>query len=1008
MHPTINDAELQLLQCVTSGDVCDLKLETGARPDTEIRAELIRHLMLGLPVETEQGPVVQRNLAGVRIKGAIIEGSLNLADCTCVGSAPLPALVLESCTITDVIDISCTHIQRVSLRDSRIRHLYANAAYIDGPLDLEGVTSSEEAEPTGAFGDARCWVELKDAFIDGDLFAGRASLCAPPIRKNFVPGTVPAQFALDLAGAIITGSLILQPRFHANGGVSLRGAEIRGDLWAAAAELRETELYALHAQRATIGGHVFMGGNNTDPFWSMGTISWMTARIHGYLNMSNVVIQPTDRQEGYALIGSGMQVGGDTTITGALGGSVFLNNAEVKGDLRLGFGDSHLRMSTHLEPRRHKDDDRRRAISTGGLSLRNSRIDRNLIVHAFAFDSPRRTLRSIIDKEDVKWGRRRPLQCYPGWQLVEITCETANGRGVVALLTRGVDHAIVLDGRSYAFWRLNDDGQLQLNNAAAAAEYLKLFSTYLISKYAGPFYIVTNAGNAGAKLKAQLAEDTIDVVIEQQLDKYQAQASVVHDGVLFRCEFSIERNGMVSMLQDEAKRYVKTSTVFMSPFRLEMGSAGGDGSLQMPSTFDDGYQQIGQDEAESFLRLALKHQPYEHHDIVRPTIDLTGLHVEALDDLRGTGWGSTAALSLIGFNYNRLVHFASTSEDARVKEEFYLQRDRSVTRRLLYPLLWLVRMPLRAVERMAVSALAALGWRWQVTRQKLLFSWSKVPQPPRPPFSAGGSWKELAQRLRSDLFGRRAEPESSGLGWADDWKWRLNWLSLQYASFLPSYSEYHPQPYEQLASAYRAGGLTNDARRVLSEKLTIERKHRTHAALKPFLWLSWLLFDYGLSPRRALLTLTAFIAIGWVAVRFANGPAGLMVIDAAPTQTVVAEDGRVGSPVVPRAGTISELPCGGAISPLLYATDVFIPLLDLREEPRCQVRSFSSADAARWRAVETQGGLQLQNVSVYRAALLADPRAWLIAKAIYAIAGWIIVSLTILTVSGVLRHQIER
>ena len=72
-----------------------------------------------------------------------------------------------------------------------------------------------------------------------------------------------------------------------------------------------------------------------------------------------------------------------------------------------------------------------------------------------------------------------------------------------------------------------------------------------------------------------------------------------------------------------------------------------------------------------------------------------------------------------------------------------------------------------------------------------------------------------------------------------------------------------------------------------------------------------------------------------------------------------------------------ELPCGDAIDPRLYALETFVPALELHQSAKCEVSARPDADGWRW------------------------------ARALYSALGWIITSLTILTVSGVLRRDIE-
>lgn len=60
---------------------------------------------------------------------------------------------------------------------------------------------------------------------------------------------------------------------------------------------------------------------------------------------------------------------------------------------------------------------------------------------------------------------------------------------------------------------------------------------------------------------------------------------------------------------------------------------------------------------------------------------------------------------------------------------------------------------------------------------------------------------------------------------------------------------------------------------------------------------------------------------------------------------------------------------------MLYAADVFVPLLDLRQETQCRVG----------------------NAHVI----------WDFGKSLYAILGWIVTSITVLSVTGVLRMRAQ-
>jgi hypothetical protein len=72
-----------------------------------------------------------------------------------------------------------------------------------------------------------------------------------------------------------------------------------------------------------------------------------------------------------------------------------------------------------------------------------------------------------------------------------------------------------------------------------------------------------------------------------------------------------------------------------------------------------------------------------------------------------------------------------------------------------------------------------------------------------------------------------------------------------------------------------------------------------------------------------------------------------------------------------------EIPCGKRIDPALYAMEIFIPALDLHQTSLCEI---SYEHRAEW---------------------------WRKGRAAYAILGWIVTSITVLTVPGILRKRAE-
>jgi hypothetical protein len=219
---------------------------------------------------------------------------------------------------------------------------------------------------------------------------------------------------------------------------------------------------------------------------------------------------------------------------------------------------------------------------------------------------------------------------------------------------------------------------------------------------------------------------------------------------------------------------------------------------------------------------------------------------------------------------------------------------------------------------------------------------------------------------------------------------------------------YRSHPYEQVSKVFLAQGDYEASAYVLIEKLRIER--RVRFSRRPWKRIGLLLLDklfgYAIFWWPALRTFLIFWILGWLTVDFANYghlrwlPIGsrdtaiawspklarpVLVVDTEPVSTIALEkdspnetQARALASPLPNRGFVTEIQCGEQIESALYALDVFVPLLDLKQESRCEI---SSADYA-W--------------------------LWRMAKSLYAILGWVITSALILTIAGVVRKQIEK
>jgi hypothetical protein len=213
--------------------------------------------------------------------------------------------------------------------------------------------------------------------------------------------------------------------------------------------------------------------------------------------------------------------------------------------------------------------------------------------------------------------------------------------------------------------------------------------------------------------------------------------------------------------------------------------------------------------------------------------------------------------------------------------------------------------------------------------------------------------------------------------------------------------------------------------------------------------LSWLAgftlragFGYLRRPLRALVTLTGAFLLGWWGVAVARSH-NMLVVDAEPVAGLAGPGQPTplekSGPAAPReqlgptprlmgsenaAGGqrfIRDIPCDDTLVAPLYALDVLIPLVDLREESRCEIRRLPAG----WGAGAdhptdgTPAGMAVPHeapgaddigslVDLWRKLpelTVQNHHFWAVLKVFYAIAGWFIVSLALLTFTQVNRTR---
>ncbi|OQW57451.1 MAG: hypothetical protein A4S17_04370 [Proteobacteria bacterium HN_bin10] len=293
----------------SAGEVADFTAMGGpGGAKAAIRAGFLRKLLLRLdPSWTIRTP-------GVRIKGARVEGVLDLTDCSGDG---LPALALTECELPELVDLSHARLARVSFAGSRMTRLLAVEAEIDGELNLCDVA------PLGAAGRETLTAKLRGVRVDGDLLARGA---------KFARATDSDDDALMLQGAEIAGNLLLDGSFEAFGCIWLANAKVEGGLSCEGATLlnrsEDTSGQALNADGARFDTVVLRKAKTE------GEVRFSGARIARDFDVSDGA--SLRNEMGVALMLANAEIGGQVFGDGAkMFGMLWLQSASIARNLEL-------------------------------------------------------------------------------------------------------------------------------------------------------------------------------------------------------------------------------------------------------------------------------------------------------------------------------------------------------------------------------------------------------------------------------------------------------------------------------------------------------------------------------------------------------------------------------------------------------------------------------------------------------------------------------------------------
>lgn len=217
---------------------------------------------------------------------------------------------------------------------------------------------------------------------------------------------------------------------------------------------------------------------------------------------------------------------------------------------------------------------------------------------------------------------------------------------------------------------------------------------------------------------------------------------------------------------------------------------------------------------------------------------------------------------------------------------------------------------------------------------------------------------------------------------------RIAWLNKQFpqGSYKnhPKGKLFTPQPHEFMASILKARGEAHQAKQIILNKLKLERELNYGFFKKITSLFMDVFFKHGLFASRGIICCAVLLAAGALCFNHMNYgyDKPILVVNTALTNFVVQNnEGDKLEPVTllgkNETDFISEIRCGDQIDSTLYAIDVFIPLLELRQEEKCSITTDPMGDYFEW------------------------------FKGLYSIIGAIFTSLTLLTLTGVLRRHTE-
>jgi hypothetical protein len=991
----LNSSERKLFTDVEHGDRTKLAIS-----DDPISAEVLRHIVLGLPLAERllwavpREGICRTTGAGISLLNATIDGPLRLNAAIGCHGGPLCPLEFVNCTFKAGFHAPHAHFSRLSLRDCIFEDpgertetgaclpvIDLTGARLDSHLDMAVVRP-------GGGNESPLWIRAVGVCVGGGINLAKSRLRAPYKPAVQLPDgkTAPRERedALDLTLADIAGDLSLDDGMSVQGRLKLRGTKVGGDMWLDTAALAEPgeDGVALLMQGACIRGFLSMcyPDRPREQVDSGGHINLVASEIGRSLIFKQV------RMAG-DLKADDLIVRDDFTLHVRIAGQVDLVRASIGGSLDI----SELQFESPGGSGRRSSDDEEGALSLkdgkigGALRLTTKRKGASPLQLAGVINLEGLTCDTLDDDVGRRWGRD---------VVIRMNHFTYRRTGWLARRSPGARNAPARRSiyRFIGDWnRERHDRRIwpwhwfpktrPMRRDAADPERrqpsYRIVSNWIQSRKADGRF-------PWRLMPAWTLSDDEDYCKPWQHRRNWIYQQYGRDG---------DHDPYVSLI----RRRIKEADYHPQPFEQAIKVARAEGREEFATQFE-------------MHKQYLEWRFFNEH--VRWGLGLAGIALAALwlviggridvPRLLWTGLACSVTILLMVFGSGlRDMLRRHLFLPALLKKRRALNRLVALTMGLLLGLAIASGTPYRILLGIAAVSAAIL-----LISIGCLFAarWAARPRP----------------RARAD--------------WAAWWSSKfLTWLIYWVPAAVLFVADWQERPFRFLI------------------------------AMLIFLVIRWLAaiahqlmrfgFGYLRQPIRAVVTLIFAFLIGWRGANVANSHK-MFVVAAQPVASLVGEDRSTGetaaegasntpesededhskprqlmgselvetmnfaadaesTPTPPKPAAVAaqgprqgirDVSCAHEISEPLYALDVLVPIVDLGEETRCEIRRFPAREHP---VVETEK-LKPRELWVQRGDWpLNDHRFWWWMKAVYAIAGWILVSLALLTFAQVNRTHGE-